>query len=79
MQVIDENVELLNGVIEEPYELAVECLKTNYYGAKKTTEALLPLLELSKSPRIVNVSSAYGDLHVSNSLQIKKSDPKMFS
>ncbi|GJU11402.1 glucose/ribitol dehydrogenase [Tanacetum coccineum] len=64
MQVIDENVELLNGVIEEPYELAVECLKTNYLlGAKKTTEALVPLLGLSKSPRIVNVTSAYGDLH----------------
>ncbi|GKD08440.1 glucose/ribitol dehydrogenase [Tanacetum coccineum] len=72
MQVIDENVELLNGVIEEPYELAVECLKTNYYGAKKTTEALVPLLGLSKSPRIVNVTSAYGDLHWFHNEKLKE-------
>ncbi|KAL9315043.1 hypothetical protein ACSQ67_016044 [Phaseolus vulgaris] len=37
-----------------------ECLTTNYYGAKKATEAFLPLLQLSKSPRIVNVSSQAG-------------------
>ncbi|KAL9359925.1 hypothetical protein Peur_048048 [Populus x canadensis] len=39
------------------YELAEECLNTNYYGAKRTAEALIPLLQLSDSPRIVNVSS----------------------
>nr|GFA78182.1 hypothetical protein [Tanacetum cinerariifolium] len=72
MQVIDENVELLNGIIEEPYELAVECLITNYYGAKKTTEALVPLLGLSKSPRIVNVTSAYGDLHWFHNEKLKE-------
>ncbi|KAJ8900599.1 hypothetical protein K2173_025376 [Erythroxylum novogranatense] len=43
-------------------ELAEECLKTNYYGAKKLVEALLPLLQLSDSPRIVNVSSGLGKL-----------------
>ncbi|KAI7724560.1 hypothetical protein M8C21_030439, partial [Ambrosia artemisiifolia] len=36
---------------------------TNYYGTKALTEALLPLLQLSNSPRIVNVSSNYGELH----------------
>jgi len=41
-----------------------ECLTTNYYGAKKATEAFLPLLQLSKSPRIVNVSSQAGFLKV---------------
>ncbi|XP_021833915.1 (+)-neomenthol dehydrogenase-like [Prunus avium] len=39
------------------YKLAEESLKTNYYGTKRVTEALLPLLQLSDSPRIVNVSS----------------------
>ncbi|XP_020218534.2 uncharacterized protein LOC109801817 [Cajanus cajan] len=41
-------------------EMAEKCLTTNYYGAKKTTEAFLPLLQLSNSPRIVNVSSQSG-------------------
>ncbi|KAL3649541.1 hypothetical protein CASFOL_005944 [Castilleja foliolosa] len=39
------------------YDLAVECLQINYYGLKRTTEGLLPLLQLSDSPRIVNISS----------------------
>ncbi|BFG21924.1 hypothetical protein CerSpe_081980, partial [Prunus speciosa] len=44
------------------YELAEECLKTNYYGTKSVTAALLPLLQLSDSPRIVNVSSGVSKL-----------------
>ncbi|OMP00431.1 Short-chain dehydrogenase/reductase SDR [Corchorus olitorius] len=39
-----------------------KCLETNYYGAKRMCEALLPLLQLSDSPRIVNVSSVGGML-----------------
>ncbi|KAF6169526.1 hypothetical protein GIB67_014526 [Kingdonia uniflora] len=46
--------------MERTYEKAEECLKINYYGAKKVTEALLPLLQLSNSARIANVSSVYG-------------------
>jgi len=46
------------------YELAEECIKTNYYGAKATSEILLPLLQLSDSPRIVIVSSSVGQLKV---------------
>ncbi|KAL2330356.1 hypothetical protein Fmac_017937 [Flemingia macrophylla] len=42
--------------------MAEKCLTTNYYGAKATTEAFLPLLQLSNSPRIVNVSSQAGSL-----------------
>ncbi|MCL7024109.1 hypothetical protein MKW94_002727 [Papaver nudicaule] len=46
------------GVIPQPYAEAVECLDTNYYGCKRVTKALLPLLKLSKSgARIINVSS----------------------
>ncbi|EHA8588295.1 putative Salutaridine reductase [Cocos nucifera] len=46
----------------ETYKKAEECLNRNYYGAKKVTEALLPLLQLSQYPRLVNVSSVYGKL-----------------
>nr|XP_048332953.1 (+)-neomenthol dehydrogenase-like [Ziziphus jujuba var. spinosa] len=48
----------------ETYELAEECLQINYYGAKRTAEALIPLLQFSDSPRIVNVSSSMGQLQV---------------
>ena len=41
----------------QTYESVKECVETNYYGAKRTAEALIPLLQLSDSPRIVNVSS----------------------
>lgn len=57
-----------DGIVQpkliQTYELAEECLKTNYYGAKRTAEALIPLLQLSNSPRIVNVSSSMGQLKV---------------
>ncbi|KAK7340217.1 hypothetical protein VNO77_20915 [Canavalia gladiata] len=46
--------------LTQTYEMAEMCLKTNYYGAKETTKAFLPLMQLSKSPRIVNVSSQAG-------------------
>ncbi|KAM3698672.1 hypothetical protein ACB094_06G208300 [Castanea mollissima] len=42
----------------QTYESVKACVETNYYGAKKTAEALIPLLQLSDSPRIVNVSSS---------------------
>jgi len=44
-------------IITPNYELSEECLKTNYYGTKSVTEALLPLLQLSDSPRLVIVSA----------------------
>ena len=51
-------------IITETYELSAECLQINYYGAKRMIEAFLPLLQLSPSPRIVNVSSSMGRLMV---------------
>ena len=48
----------------ESYEETEKCLKTNYYGAKAMVEELLPLLQSSDSPRIVNISSYYGLLQV---------------
>ncbi|KAJ9171347.1 hypothetical protein P3X46_014731 [Hevea brasiliensis] len=48
-------------------KLTEECLAINYYGAKRMVEALVPLLQLSDSPRIVNVSSSLGKLkNISN-------------
>ncbi|XP_015948184.1 (+)-neomenthol dehydrogenase isoform X1 [Arachis duranensis] len=66
-QVLFKSRELSDDVIEkagivQTFELAEECLQINYYGAKRTSEALLPLLQLSESPRIVNVSSSLGKL-----------------
>ena len=49
---------------KESYGDAKECLNINYYGTKRVTEALIPLLQLSHSPRIVNVSSGFGQLQV---------------
>ncbi|KAK7394813.1 hypothetical protein VNO78_15352 [Psophocarpus tetragonolobus] len=46
--------------LTQTYEMTEKCLTTNYYGAKKTTEAFLRLLQLSNSPIIVNVSSQAG-------------------
>lgn len=43
---------------------AVSTITTNYFGTLWTTEALLPLLKKSNSPRIVNVSSELGHLSV---------------
>ncbi|KAJ4845235.1 hypothetical protein Tsubulata_003839 [Turnera subulata] len=54
----EEQLNVWNRVTIQNYELAEECLNTNYYGAKRTAEALLPLLQLSDSPRIVNISAS---------------------
>ncbi|KAI3899463.1 hypothetical protein MKW92_026034, partial [Papaver armeniacum] len=61
---IDQNKEKTNlkQVITKTYELAEECVQTNYYDVKSVTKALIPLLQLSDSPRIVNVSSGTGKL-----------------
>ena len=58
----------LEVIMTQPCELGVECLQTNYYGARRMVEALLPLLQLSQSPRIVNISSLTGKLEVQNLL-----------
>lgn len=53
-------------IAPQTLELATECLNANYYGAKTTTESLIPLLKLSDSARIVNVSSSLAALKVKN-------------
>ncbi|KAL4203182.1 hypothetical protein AMTRI_Chr01g102710 [Amborella trichopoda] len=54
---------MVQGVVRQTYELAEECLDTNYYGLKRLVEALVPLLQLSDSgANLVNVTSLRGEL-----------------
>nr|XP_023891896.1 (+)-neomenthol dehydrogenase-like [Quercus suber] len=46
----------------QTYESIKECVETNYYGAKRTAEVFIALLQLSDSPTIVNVSSSAGKM-----------------
>jgi len=62
----------LNEVMKQTPELAESCLRTNYYGVKLVTEELIPLLQLSDSPRIVNVSATIGQLKLFSNEKAKK-------
>ncbi|XP_076897641.1 salutaridine reductase-like [Bidens hawaiensis] len=62
-EVLDETPDVLTKILDQPYSLGEECIKTNYYGTKAVTEAFLFLLQLSNSPRIVNVTLNCGELH----------------
>ncbi|KAF7846814.1 hypothetical protein BT93_L3706 [Corymbia citriodora subsp. variegata] len=53
---------LMKEFVEETYESAEKCLRTNYYAIKQVTAALLPLLQQSNSAKVVNVSSSLGQL-----------------
>ncbi|KAK9950264.1 hypothetical protein M0R45_005763 [Rubus argutus] len=54
-------------LMTQTYELAEVCVETNYYGTKKMTKALLPLLQISDSPRVVSLTSSMGTLqHIPN-------------
>ncbi|XP_065865086.1 (+)-neomenthol dehydrogenase-like [Euphorbia lathyris] len=56
-------VNMIQEVITTNYETSELCLNTNYYGVKRVTQALLPLLNLSSTgARIVNVSSLRSEL-----------------
>ncbi|XP_002511823.2 (+)-neomenthol dehydrogenase [Ricinus communis] len=55
-----ENQATWNGLSTQTFEMAELCLETNYYGGRRMVEALAPLLQLSDSARIVNVSSMLG-------------------
>jgi len=48
----------------ENYELVEKGLRTNYFGTKELTRVLIPLLQCSSSPKIINVSSSIGRLKV---------------
>ncbi|CAM0908957.1 unnamed protein product [Alopecurus aequalis] len=56
----------------QTYETAKQAVQTNYYGAKRVTEALLPLLRSSSDGRIVNVSSNFGLLSFFRNEELKR-------
>ncbi|KAK2429556.1 neomenthol dehydrogenase [Trifolium repens] len=62
--VIDPNQVDWTKIFFENYELVEKSLKTNYFGTKEFTKALIPILQCSNSPKIVNVSSSIGRLEI---------------
>ncbi|KAK3141969.1 hypothetical protein QOZ80_4BG0340490 [Eleusine coracana subsp. coracana] len=58
--------------LRETCDAAKECLQTNYYGVRRVTEALLPLLQSSSDGRIVNLSSDYGLLRLFKNEEVKQ-------
>ncbi|XP_030948141.1 (+)-neomenthol dehydrogenase-like [Quercus lobata] len=65
-QIFGPNAIPLKEIMKQTYQTAEDCLRTNYYGTKQVSKALIPLLLLSNSGRIVNVSSILGQLKVNN-------------
>ncbi|XP_047308528.1 (+)-neomenthol dehydrogenase-like [Impatiens glandulifera] len=64
---------LVRDVMKTTHASAEKCLNTNYYGCKRVTKSLLPLLELSISgAKIVNVSSLRSELWRLNNEQMRK-------
>ncbi|GLJ25676.1 hypothetical protein SUGI_0491940 [Cryptomeria japonica] len=62
-----------NGINENSVEHAETVIKTNYYGTKALTEALLPLCRSSSSgARILNVSSRLGLLNKLRKERLRK-------
>ncbi|RCV07505.1 hypothetical protein SETIT_1G250200v2 [Setaria italica] len=49
-----------------------ECLRINYHGTKKVTEALLPLVLSSADGRIINVTSAFGLLRFFSGEELRR-------
>ncbi|KAL5859772.1 hypothetical protein ACOSQ4_001068 [Xanthoceras sorbifolium] len=52
-----------NELAIQNFEVAEECLKINYYGAKRMIEAHISLLQLSDSARMVNVIINFRDIN----------------
>ncbi|KAL6634823.1 hypothetical protein ACP70R_027494 [Stipagrostis hirtigluma subsp. patula] len=48
--------------LQQNYEMAKECLEINFNGTKDVTDCLIPLLLLSDSGRVVNLSSQVSQL-----------------
>ncbi|CAI9268857.1 unnamed protein product [Lactuca saligna] len=61
-----------NAMNENSMEYAETVIKTNYYGSKQFTEAMLPFFRRSSSmSRILNISSRLGTLDKLNNPQMK--------
>uniref|UniRef100_A0ACD5V6E6 Uncharacterized protein n=1 Tax=Avena sativa TaxID=4498 RepID=A0ACD5V6E6_AVESA len=67
-----QRVEWMLKNAREPMDAAEKSVRTNYYGTKHVTEALMPLLRSSSDGRIVNVSSNYGLLKHIGSEEVRR-------
>jgi (+)-neomenthol dehydrogenase len=54
--------------VRETLSTAKDGIRTNYYGTKDVTKALLPLLKASPDGKILLVSSDFGLIGVNNNL-----------
>jgi NAD(P)-dependent dehydrogenase (short-subunit alcohol dehydrogenase family) len=54
----DENFDILTISREQ----LVETFQTNTFGPVKVTQAFLPFLKKSNAPRVINISSGYGEI-----------------
>ncbi|BAS79983.1 Os02g0640600 [Oryza sativa Japonica Group] len=60
------------GSLQQNYEMAKECLEINFYGTKDVTDCLMPLLLLSNSGKVINLTSKISQLQfISNEGVIK--------
>jgi len=64
IQLIGENPGSLESVFKQISKTASDCIRTNYYGTKQMSKELVPLLQVSSSARIINVSSSLAQLKV---------------
>ncbi|KAK3145710.1 hypothetical protein QOZ80_3BG0256420 [Eleusine coracana subsp. coracana] len=69
---MNQRIELVLRSCRETCDSGRQCLRTNYYGTKQVTEALIPLLQASEDGRVVNVSSELEQLRVFSNEQLKQ-------
>jgi carbonyl reductase 1 len=63
---------LFGKVPYTPFEKQAEItIRTNYFGTYQVTKSMLPLLEASSSPRIINITSYAGRLSILKSRALK--------
>ncbi|KAG2677345.1 hypothetical protein I3843_12G095100 [Carya illinoinensis] len=71
-EIVGEKAESFKKFVKQNYKLSTTCLQTNYYGMKLVSKELIPLLQLSNSARIVNISSTLGQLQFISNENAKK-------
>ncbi|CAM0903641.1 unnamed protein product [Alopecurus aequalis] len=69
---VHQRLEWMVRSFNETVDTAKEGVQTNYYGTKRVTELLLPLLQSSSDGRIVNVSSDYGRLTLIKNEEVRQ-------